>query len=107
MSFDKSSNLLRFEDGHKTINGSWLYDLGKKYYPDKETKVFFYRIDEIGRIEIAVKIELFEKLKTDNLFVMKAEKLTRLRKDKNWGILDFFLRPEIKCFDNDLQTKKL
>lgn len=101
----KERSLYNRED---SIKGSWLYDLAKKYRPnDTDEYIKLIGLDNSKRIEIEVSVHLFNQLKTDPVFVMKAENLRRLRTSKYEGskfdniLLEYLVFP-ISDFDNDL-----
>lgn len=111
MSFGLAEHSLYNRENNTSIKGSWLYELAKKYVPyETDKQISLIGLDNLKRIEIMISVNLFEQLKNDRVFIMKAENLRRLRtikKDKTKGthVLEYLCYPTLKEFDNDLDSK--
>lgn len=92
--------LLTFKDKKEVLRSdSWLVKLIDKKYESKP--VTFLGRDEIKRIEIEMDVHLFTRLRQDPMFIMKAEKLRRLRTTRR-DVLDYLMTSDINLIDNDL-----
>ncbi len=111
MSYGLAEQSLYNRENNTSIKGSWLYDLAKKYVPtDTDKHISLVGLDSIKRIEVMVSIYLFNELKNDPVFIMKAENLRRLRtekidKSKHRQLIEYLCYP-ISHFDNDLDAKE-
>lgn len=95
--------LLTFSDGKEVLKKDcWLINLINQKYDSKP--ITFLGRDTIKRVEIEMNIDLFTKIQHDPLFVMKAEKLRRLRTTRK-DVLDFLMTSNINLIDNDLDEK--
>ena len=95
--------LLTFSEGKEILKKDcWLMNLINQKYDN--TPVNFLGRDNLKRVEIEIDVELFNKLQNDPLFVMKAEKLRRLRTTRK-DILDYLMTSSINTIDNDLDEK--
>ncbi len=93
-------------ENNTSIKGSWLYELAKKYAPNKtEEKISLIGLDTFKRIEIRVSVSLFEQLKNDPVFILRAENLRRIRSDNMpITLLEYLINPRMRKFDNDLDA---
>jgi hypothetical protein len=82
---------------------NWLSMLIKKHF-NKDYLEYLGR-DELKRIELCVPLSVFETLKNDPLFIMKAETLRRLRTTRK-DVLDYLMTSNINLIDNDLDDPK-
>lgn len=99
-----SIELLEFSEGMEVLRkDSWLMNLINKKYDNKP--ITFLGRDNINRLEIEMNISLFQELQQDPLFVMKAEKIRRLRTTM-LDLLDYLTNSNINIIDNDLDEKK-
>jgi hypothetical protein len=102
--------ILSFTDFSLTTNkpeidkNHLLYKLVLKYNTKEPDRIFFYNgIDNKNRIEIAIKIGLFEVLKQDDVFITYCEQ--HLRRIRNVPIKSNFIDTVLNTnlnFDNDL-----
>ena len=106
MTYGLAEQSLYNRENNTSIEGSWLWGLAKKYMPNNtENHISLVGLDEKKRIEIMISVSLFEQLKYDTLFILKAENLRRLRTTKNTQtILEHLCYPLLKEFDNDLDA---
>ena len=92
--------LLTFKDKQEVLRSdSWLVKLINKKYESKP--ITFLGRDDIKRIEIEMNVDLFKQLQQDPMFIMKAEKLRRLRTTRR-DVLDYLMTSDINLIDNDL-----
>jgi len=107
ITYSLSEQSLYNRENNTSIKGSWLYDLAKKYYAtDTDKYISLFGFDNLKRIEIMISVCLFDQLKIDPVFIMKAENLRRVRTiklnpSKMTDILEYLCYP-ISQFDNDL-----
>ena len=112
MSYSLSEHSLYNRENNTSIKGSWLYELAKKYVPyETDKQISLVGLDKLKRIEIMISVNLFEQMKNDRVFILKAENLRRLRtvkKDQSKGtcILEYLCYPTLQTFDNDLDEKE-
>lgn len=108
MSYSLAEKSLYNRKNNTSIEGSWLYELAKKYVPyETDKQISLIGFDSLKRVEIMISVNLFEQLKNDSVFIMHAENLRRLRtikKDTNKSkdILEYLCYPTLMSFDNDL-----
>lgn len=108
MTYSLKENSLYNRENNTSIRGSWLYELAKKYMPTQtDNHISLIGLDESKRIEIMISVYLFEEIKSDPVFIMRAENLRRLRTIKKkeevgTNILEILCYPTLRNFDNDL-----
>jgi len=88
-----------------TIHGSWLWELVKNE-PNADRTCYYLGRDESGRIEVAIHLHLFEKLRYNQMFVMNCNHLRRVRRGEMAKDLLTNLVFPYKFFDNDLDRIK-
>lgn len=95
--------LLTFENGEEVLKKDcWLINLINEKYGERP--ILFLGRDTQKRVEIEMNIDLFTKIQHDPMFIMKAEKLRRLRTTRK-DLLDFLMNSNINLIDNDLDEK--
>jgi hypothetical protein len=94
--------LLELKDGKEFLkNDCWLISLINDKY--KGNTILFLGRDAKKRVEIEISIGLFADIQHDPMFIMKSEKLRRLRTTRK-DILDFLMTSNINIIDNDLDV---
>lgn len=97
------TELLTFSDGKEVLRkDSWLIRLINEKY--EKADIMFLGRDNQKRVEIEMNVDLFTKIKQEPMFIMKAEKLRRLRTTRK-DVLDFLMSSNINLIDNDLDEK--
>jgi hypothetical protein len=66
--------------------------------------VVFLGRDDKKRVEIQITLDCFTDIQHTPMFIMKAEKLRRLRTVRK-DFLEFLITPNVNIIDNDLDSK--
>lgn len=105
MTYSLKEQSLYNRDYNTSIKGSWLYNLAKKIFPSNtDSHISLIGLDEDKRIEISVSLALFERIRGEPEFMLKAENLRRLRSYPAEGmtVLETLCQQKLADFDNDL-----